>query len=161
MQRTGRLGLGSSGHPHEVVPGGSSWAGPAFARGRGTQLSSRPVLLVEVRAEGGDVSAVMPDTPPVLLPNLLVAEGLELCFDLAIMVHILAELHVLGGSFSLALRVAVLQVPLQPPHEPADDDQARLPTDLLGAGQGLGSGCGLRCRCRNCKDSLMSESSYC
>ena len=42
------------------------------------------------------------------------------------MVHILADLHVLGGSFPLGPRVAVLLVPLQPPHEAADDGQAGL-----------------------------------
>ena len=69
---------------------------------------------MEVGAEGGALWAVTQDTPPLLLPRVPVAQGLELRFDLAMMIHILADLHLLGGSFSLALRVAVLPVPFQP-----------------------------------------------
>ena len=56
---------------------------------------------------------------------MLVAHGLELRFDLAMMVHILADLHILGGSFPLGPRVSVLPVSLQTPHEAADDGQAQ------------------------------------
>ena len=48
------------------------------------------------------------------------------------MVCILADLHVLGGSFPLGPRMQVLPVPLQPPHEAADDGQA----GFLGARNG-------------------------
>ena len=121
MQQIGRLGLGPSGYLHEVAQGGGSRLGAALAWGGGSRLFSRPVLLVEVGAEVGDVSAVTPDTPPLLLPRVLLAQGLELRFNLARMVHILADLHVLAGTLSLGPRVAVLPVPHQPPHEAADD----------------------------------------
>ena len=88
---------------------------------------------MEVGAEVGDISAVTPDRPPLLLPRVLLAQGLELRFNLAMMVHILAYLHVLGGSFPLQQRVPVLPVPLQTPHEAADDGQAEL---AFGAGHG-------------------------
>ena len=80
----------------------------------------------------GNVSAVTPDTQPLPLRRVLVAQSLQLRFDLAMMVHILADLHVLGGSFPLGPRVAVLPVPLQPLHVAAHDGQA----GLLGAGHG-------------------------
>ena len=51
-------------------------------------------------------------------------------------VHILADLHLLGGSFYLGPRVAVLLVSLQPPHEAANDGQAKHPGCVLGAGHG-------------------------
>ena len=91
---------------------------------------------MEVGAEVGNVSAVTPDTPPPPLPRVLVDQGLELRFDLAMMIHILTDLHVLGGRFPLGPGVAVLRVPLQPPHEAADDGQAGPPTHVLGAGHG-------------------------
>ena len=87
---------------------------------------------MEVGAEVGDVSAVTPDMPPLPLPRVLVAEGLELRFDIAMMVHILADLHVVRGRFPLGPGVAVLPVPRQPPHDAADDCLA----GLLGAGHG-------------------------
>ena len=104
----------------------------AIALGGGAQLFSRPVLLVEVGPEIGDVSAVTPDTPPLLLPRVLVAQGLELRFDVSMMVHILADLHVLGRSFPLGPSVTILPVGLQPRHDAADDGQAW----LFGAGLG-------------------------
>ena len=64
---------------------------------------------------------------------MLVAQGLELRFDLAMMVHTLADL---GDSVPLSPRVAVLPVPLQPSHEAADDGQDGLPTYVLGAARG-------------------------
>ena len=62
-----------------------------------------------------------------------VAQGLELRFDLAMMVHIVADLHELGSSLPLGPIVAALTVPLQPLHEAADNGQAW----LLGAGNGV------------------------
>ena len=91
-----------------------------LARAGGVRLSSRPVLLVQVVVKVGDVSAVTPDTAPLPLPRVLLAQGLEFRFDLAMMFHILADLHVLGGSFPLEARVSVLPVQLQAPHEAAD-----------------------------------------
>ena len=128
MQRTGGYGLRPSGDLH-VVQGGGSQPGAALARGGGARLISRPILLVQVRSEVGDVSAVELDTPQPPLPSVLIAQGLELCFNLALMVHIIADLHVLRGSFPLRPRVPVLLVPLQPPHEATIDAQA----GLLGA----------------------------
>ena len=52
---------------------------------------------MEVGAAFRDVSAVTPDTPLLPLPCMLVTQGFELRFDLAMMVHILAVHHVLGG----------------------------------------------------------------
>ena len=75
MQRTRRLGGVSLGNPHEVAQGRSSRVGAAVARAGGARLFSRPVLLVELRADVGDLSAVKPETPPLLLPRLLVAQG--------------------------------------------------------------------------------------
>ena len=132
----GWLGLGSSGDLHEVAQGGGSRVGAALAPGGGARLISRPVLLVEVGTEVGDVSAVTPDTPPPPLARVLVAKGLEFRFDLAMIVHILADLHVLGGGFPMGPGVAVLPVPLQPPHEAADDGQAGHPGRVLWAGHG-------------------------
>ena len=63
---------------------------------------------MDVGAEVGNVSSVTPDTPPLPLPRVLMTQGLEFSFNLAMMVHILADLHVLGGSFPLGPRVAVL-----------------------------------------------------
>ena len=108
----------------------------AIGRAAGAWLFSRPVLIVEVGAEGGVESAVTPDTLPLPLPLVLVAQGLELRFDLPMMVHILADLHVLGGSISLCPGGAVFPVPLQPSNEDADDGQSALPTHVLGAGHG-------------------------
>ena len=144
-----------SGDLHEVAQGGGCRVGAAVARGGGARLFRRPVLLVEVGAEVGDVSAVTPDTPPLPLPRVLVAQGLEFRFDLAMMVHILADLHVLGGSFPLGPRVAVLPVPLQPLMRLRM--MARLGTLVacLGLAMGLGGGCG--CWCGRCKGSLMTK----
>ena len=103
--------------------GGGSRPGAALARGGGARAFCRSVLLVQIRAQVCGVSAVRPDTPPLPLPHVLVAQGLELRFDLAMMVHILLDVHVLAGSFPLGPRVAVLPVPLQPPHKAADDSQ--------------------------------------
>ena len=136
MERTGGLGLASSGNRHEVPQGGASRVVAALAQGGGARLFSRPVLLVEVEAEVGYVSAVTPDTPPLLLPGVLVAEDLEFRFDLVMMVHILADLQVLGGSFPLEPRTAVLPVPLQAPNEAADDGQAGHPGCVLRACDG-------------------------
>ena len=63
-----------------------------------------------------------------LLPLVLVAQVLEVCFHLAMMVHILADLCYLGGDNPLGPGVAVFPIPIQPPHEPMDDGQAGLPT---------------------------------
>ena len=125
LKCSGRVGLahGSSGDLHEVAQGGGSRVESALAQVGGAQLFSRPDLLVEVRAEFRNVSAVTPLTPPLPLPRVLVAQGMELRFDSAMMVHILADLHVVGGSSLLGTRVAVLLVPLQPSHEAADDGQ--------------------------------------
>ena len=132
--RTGGLGLGSSGDLHEVARAGGSRVGTAFTRGGGTRLFSRPVPFFEVTAEVGDISVVMPDTPPLLLPRVLVAQGFNLRLDPPMMVHILADLHVLGGSIPLCPRRAVLPVPLQHSHEAADNRQAGPPRHVLGAG---------------------------
>ena len=105
---------------------------PSVPAAGSARLFKRPVLMVEVGAEVGEILAVTPDRPPLPVPRLLVAKGLELCFDLAMMVHILTDLHVLGGSFPVGPRVPVLPVPFQPPHEAADDGQA----GLLGARHG-------------------------
>ena len=106
----------------------------ALARDGGVRLFSQPVLLVQVGAGFGNVSAVTPDTPPPPLQRVLVAQGLEFRFDLAMMIHILADLYVLGGSFPLEARVSVLPVPLQAPHEAADFGQAGHPGCSLRAG---------------------------
>ena len=89
---------------------------------------------MEVCAEGGDVSAVTPDTPPLFLPLVLVALGSGLCLDFTMMVHILTDLHIPGGSISLGPGVSVLLVPLQPSHEATDDGHGGLPTHVLGPG---------------------------
>ena len=112
VQRIGELGLGSSGDCQEVTQSGGSRVVAAIARGGGAGLFSRLVLFMEVRAEVGDVSAITPDTPPHLLLRVLVAQGLELRFTLAMMVRILTEMHVPGGSVPPGPRVAVLPVPL-------------------------------------------------
>ena len=57
---------------------------PLLVRLGGTRLLSRPACLVEVGAEGGQLSAVAPDTTPLPLPQELVAHGLELRFHGAI-----------------------------------------------------------------------------
>ena len=67
---------------------------------------------------------------------MLVAQGLELRFDPAMMVKILADLYLLAGNFLLGPGVAVLLVQRQPLHEAADDGQAGLPTHVLRAGHG-------------------------
>ena len=91
---------------------------------------------VEVGAKLGDVSAVTPDTPPLPLPLVLVAQGLELRFDLAMILHSLADLHVLKGSAFLSSEVSLLPVPIHPSHDATDDGQAGLPTDVPGARRG-------------------------
>ena len=88
VHRTRKVGLGSSGDLHEVAQSGCSRMGAAAARGAGAWFFGRPVLLVEVGAEVSDVAAVTPDTPPLLLPHALVAQGLELRFHLAMMFHL-------------------------------------------------------------------------
>ena len=108
VQQTGSLGLGCSGDLHEIAPDDSSPFGAAFARAF-TRLLSRPVLLVELRTEVSNVSALKPDRPPFPLPPLLVAQRLELRFELSMMVHILADLRVLGGGVPLGPRVAVVR----------------------------------------------------
>ena len=62
-----------------------SRVGAALARVGGARPLSQPLLLVEVGGEVGDVSAVTPDTPPLPLPRVLVAQGLKLRFDLVMM----------------------------------------------------------------------------
>ena len=52
------------------------------------------------------------------------------------MVHILADLHLLGVSFPLGRRVAVLPVALPCPHEGSDDGRAGHPTHFLRADHG-------------------------
>ena len=84
---------------------------------------------------------VTPDTQLLPLPRVLVAHSLKLRFDFAMMVHILADLHVLGGSVRLGPRVAVLPVALQP--------SLRMMA-RLGSGSTLlrlAMGLGRRCRC--------------
>ena len=71
------------------------------ACGRGARLFRGPVLFVEIRAEVGDVSAITTDLPLLLLPPVLVAQGLEIGFNHAMMVHYLAHLHVPGVSIPL------------------------------------------------------------
>ena len=108
----------------------------AIGWGAGAQLLSWPVLVVDIRADGVGVSAATPDTPPLLLPLSIVAQGSELRFDLAMMVHILADIHVPGGSMPQSSGVAVLPVPIQPSHGAMHHGQARLPTHVLAAGHG-------------------------
>ena len=129
-QRTG-LGLKSSGNRHEVAQGGGSTVGGAFGRVGGARLLRRPVLVVEVGVEGGSVSAVTPDTPPLPLLLVLAAQGSKVRFDLAMTVHILADLHVLGGSISRGSGMSVLPVSLQPSQEATDDGQVGVPTHVL------------------------------
>ena len=133
VQQTGGVGLGSPGDLREVARGGGSQVEAALARAGGVRLFSRPGLLVEVGAAVGDVKAVTPDMPPLPLPRLVLAQGLQLRFDLAMMVHILADLQVLEGSFPLGPRVPVPPVALQFPHQAADDGQAGLPGPGHGA----------------------------
>ena len=75
-----------------------------------------------------------PDTPPLPLPLVLVAQGLECRFDLAMMGHIVADLHVQRGTHAI-LRPGVAEL-LEPSHEATDDGQAGHPTHVLGAGHG-------------------------
>ena len=93
-----------------------------------TRLLSRPVLNMEVRAEGGHVSAVTPERAPLLLPMVLVTRGLELCFDLAMMEHILADFYARRGT-NANVRPGLVELPalLEPSHEATDDGQARHP----------------------------------
>ena len=107
-----------------------------LARAGGAGLFSRPVLLVEVGAEVGDVSAVRPDTSALPLPQVRVAQGLEFRFDLALIVHILADPHILGGSFPLGRRLSVLPVLLKAPHEAPDYGKAGHPGCSLRTGHG-------------------------
>ena len=86
------------GDRREVAQGGGPGVVAPIGQGEGTQLFSRLVLVIEVGTEGGDISAVTPDTPRVPLPMVLVDQGSQLSFDLAMIVHILAELHPLEGS---------------------------------------------------------------
>ena len=118
--------------PGVTAPG---WCLP-FLRGAVARLFSWPILLVENGAEVGDVSAVTPDKPPLPLPLVLVAQSLELRFNLSMMVHILAVLHALGGGIPLGPGVAVLPVPFKLSHEATDDGQAGFPSLVLGAGHG-------------------------
>ena len=83
--------------------------------------------------KSGTYRHVTPDTPLLPLPGVLVAQGLEFCFNLAMMVHIIADLHILGGSFTLGPRVSVLPVPLQPPHGAADYGGAERKMSLISA----------------------------
>ena len=108
-----------------------------MGRGGGAHLFSVPVLIVEVRAEGGDVSTVTPNRPPLPLPLVLVVQGSDFRLHLATMVHIDADPDNLGGSICLCPGVAVLPVPLQPYHEATDDGQAGVPTHVLGASHGI------------------------
>ena len=108
----------------------------AIGRDGGAGLSSRRVLVLVVGAEGRDVLAVTPDAPPLPLPLVLIAENSELRFNLPMMVRILADLRVLGGSIPLGPGVGVLPVPFQPSYEATDDGQAGVPTQVLGAGYG-------------------------
>ena len=103
----------------------------------GTQLFSRPVLLEGAGAEGGHVSAVTPDRPPVPLPLVLVGHGLEFCIDLDMRGHILAGLNVLTGTHAI-LRMGVAGLPalVKPSHEATDDAQAGHPAHVMGAGHG-------------------------
>ena len=91
---------------------------------------------MEVATDLGDVLPLTPQRLPLLLPRAHVAQGLALRFDLAMMVHILADLDVLGDSIPLGPAVALLRVPLQPSHQATDDGQAGLPSPALGAGHG-------------------------
>ena len=124
------------GRPQEVAQGGSSRVVAAVARPGGARLFSRPVLFVEVGAEVGDVSSITQDRPPLRLQGVLVAQGLDLRFDLAMIVHILTDLHVLGAIIPLGPRAAVLPVPLDPSYEATDDGQVGLPSPVLEAGLG-------------------------
>ena len=136
MQQTGGLGLGPPSNRHEVAQGGSPRVVATAARGGGARLLSRPVALVEVGAEVRDVSAITPDTPRLLPPRVLVAEGLELRSDVAMMVHILADHHVRCGSIPLGPGVAVLPVPFLPSHGATDDGQAGHPSHVHATGYG-------------------------
>ena len=73
---------------------------------------------------------------PLLPGPMLVAQGLELRFDLAMIIHILRDIHVPGGSFPPGPGVGVLPVPLQPSHEATDNGQAGLPGLMPWAGHG-------------------------
>ena len=84
--------LGSSGDRDEVVQGHGTRLAAAVGHLGSPWLLSRPVCLLEVGNEAGRLSAVMPDTPPSLLPLELVAHGLDLRFDGAIDGDILADL---------------------------------------------------------------------
>ena len=132
----GGFGLGSLGNHHEVAQVGGSRPVAAASPAGGARHFSRPVLLMKVGAEIGDVSAITADGPPRLLPRVLVAQGLELRFDVAMMVHILVDHHAPGGSIPLRLRMPLVRVPLQPFHEARFDGQAGLPTVVLWAGHG-------------------------
>ena len=108
---------------------------------------------MEVWAEVGDVSAVTPGTPLLPLPRVLVAQDLELRFDLLMTVHIIGILQLLGCSFPLKPRLPVLPVPLQPPPEAADDGQA----GILGAGHGAWLWLWLWLMVPRCKESSMTK----
>ena len=125
MQLTGGFGLGPSGN--EVDQGGGSRMVAAVARAWGVRLFSWTVLFVEVGAEVGDVSAITLEAPPLQLPMVLVAQGLEPRFDVAMMVHILADLHVLGGGISLGLGVCGTPGPIPALLLAMDDGQAGIP----------------------------------
>ena len=77
MQRTGGLGLGSLRDCQEVAQDGGFRVAAAVARAGVARIFSRLVLFMEVTAEVGDVSAITPDKPPLPLPRVLVAHGLE------------------------------------------------------------------------------------
>ena len=129
------LHVQETGDRHEVTQGCCLRVVAAVARASGARVC-QPVLFVEVGAEVGDLLAITPDTPPLLLPPVLVAQGLELRFDLVVNIQNLRELHVPADSISLGPGGAVLPVPLQPSHGATDDGQTGLPGLPSGAPHG-------------------------
>ena len=89
---------------------------------------------MEVGAQSQQVSAVTRDTPLLPLLLLLMAQGLEFRLDLAIMGHILADLHILRGTHAiLRPEVAGFHALLEPSFGATDDGQAGQTAHILGA----------------------------
>ena len=99
----------------------------------GTRLFSRPLVLLDVRLEGRQLSPVTPDAPPLPLPLVLPPQGLQFYLGLAMMGHILADLHVLRGTHA-TLRPGVAELLFS--HEATDDGQAGLRTHVLRVSNG-------------------------
>ena len=122
-------------------------AAPACPR-EGTRLFKRPVRLMEVGAEGGQLFVVTTNTPPLAVPLELVAHGRELRLDRAIDGDIFANLYVPRGTYAFP-RPGVAELPalLEPFHYGPESTQVRNQgvggpaVNVMARGMGCGFGC--------------------